>query len=59
MVRVYQLEVLVNGRPVKFSMDADSELSPSQKIDDATANKWRARLEAIAHSMFKENVVAK
>ena len=54
MVRAYQLDVFVKNKPVRFIMDVDASLKPKVKIDDDTACKWRARLEAIANCMFEE-----
>lgn len=54
MKRIYELTVPINGKNVMFSMDVDESLKPTILIDDATANKWRSRLKAIAYSMFEK-----
>ena len=54
LTNIYQLNLLVNGKVVQFDMNVEPTLKPIKKIDDKTINKWRARLEAIAQSMFIE-----
>ena len=54
MITAYQLSVPINGKKVQFIMKADASLKPARKIDVRTANKWDARLSAVAHCLFKE-----
>jgi hypothetical protein len=54
LTNIYQLNLLVNGKLVQFSMNVDESLKIKNKVDDMTVCKWRTRLEAIANNMFKE-----
>lgn len=56
MTRIYELDVMIDYKLVRFSMDVDETLRVQNKIDDRTVCKWRTRLQAIANTMFaKEN----
>lgn len=55
LTNIYQLNLLVNGKVVQFSMNAEETLKPIHKIDNEIADKWRNRLQAIASTVFEEN----
>lgn len=55
MVTIYQLTLLVNGKPVQYNMTADESLEVKHKIDNKTADKIRLSLMGLADTMFKEN----
>lgn len=52
MITIYQLDLLVNGKPIQFAMKVDESLKVNNKIDDKIARKWQVRLKAIAENMF-------
>jgi hypothetical protein len=57
MKRIYELAILVEDKPVVFSMEVDESLKPNRLVDDATVCKWRGRLKAIAYAMFEKETV--
>jgi len=52
VITIYQLDLLVNGKPIQFAMKVDESLKVNNKIDDKIARKWQVRLKAIAENMF-------
>lgn len=52
MTRIYELDIMIDYKLVRFSMDVDETLQVVNKVDDRTACKWRTRLQAIANAMF-------
>lgn len=54
MIMIYQLNLLIKGKPVQFTMNVDESLKVKNKIDNKTADEWKTMLKTIAENMFIE-----